>query len=156
MSTNEIQSLSQSQASRKTADVIENQNFSSPKRTVTVIIPSVSRLTDHGQKKRRVYLVITMGTRKDETAWQPAAAASASLAVAVAAAKDGNFRRHPGACLLHHICIPHRLPVACPPPPRERGHGERSPYACLAFIAPVLCLSFSLTLAHILDNAKRP
>ena len=51
MSTSEIQNLNQSQTSRKTADVIENQNFSRPKRTVTLIIPSVSRLTDDGQKE---------------------------------------------------------------------------------------------------------
>ena len=51
MGTNEVQNLNQSQTGRNTADVIENQNFSSPKRTVTVIIPSVSRLTDDGQKE---------------------------------------------------------------------------------------------------------
>ena len=105
-----------------------------------------------GKRKRRVYLVINKGTRKNETAWQPAAAS----AVEVSVAKDGRFRRHPGASLLHHICIPHRLPVACPPPLRERGHGECSPFACLAFIAPALGRNFALTLAHILDSDKRP
>ena len=60
MSTNEVQNLKQSKPSRKTADVIENQNFSSPKRTVTVIIPSLSRLTDDGKNEK--------GTRKNETA----------------------------------------------------------------------------------------
>ena len=107
-----------------------------------------------GKMKRRVHLVIDIATRKNETAWQPAAA-SASSAVAVAAAKDGTFRRQPGASLLHHICIPHRLPVACPTPVREGGHGERSPSACLAFIAPPSCLNFALTLAHNLDSDKR-
>ena len=57
---------------------------------------------------------------------------------------------------MHDICIPHGPPVACPPPLRERGHGERSPSACLAFSAPALCLNFALTLAYILDNDKRP
>ena len=60
----------------------------------------------------------------------------------------------PPSCI--NICILHRLPVACPPPLRECGHGERSPSACLAFIAPALCLIFALTLAHILDNNKQP
>lgn len=50
MITNEIQNSNQSQASRNTADVIENQKFSSPN-TVTVVIPLVSGLTDDGQKE---------------------------------------------------------------------------------------------------------
>ena len=64
-----------------------------------------------GKKKRRVNLVINMGTTKNETVWQPATASSSSssAAAAAAAAKDGRFRRQPGASLLHHICIPHRL-----------------------------------------------
>ena len=104
-----------------------------------------------------MYLVINIGTRKSETAWQPAAAASASSAVAVATAKDGRLRRQPGASLLHHICTPHRLPVACPPPLRERGDGERSPSARVSLLLPPpCCLNFALTLAHILGNDKRP
>ena len=92
----------------------------------------------------------------DETAWQPAAASAASAAAA--AANGERFRRHPGASVLHHIvCIPHRLPFACPPPLRERGHGERSPYAFLAFIAPALCLNFALTVvtSSITTNGRK-
>ena len=50
------------------------------------------------------------------------------------------FSSHPGAFRLHHICVLHRLPVACPPPLRERRIGEsvfRGPSweGCLAPLA---------------------
>ena len=50
-----------------------------------------------GKRKRRVYLVINVGLRKNETAWQPAAAA----------AKDGRFRRHhvPPSCIIYSFRI---------------------------------------------------
>ena len=69
MSTNKIQNLNQSQPSRNTADVKKkNKKISSPKRTVTVLIPSVSRLTDDGQRRRRVYLLHNVGSTNNETA----------------------------------------------------------------------------------------
>ena len=64
-----------------------------------------------GKKRRRGYAVINRNNEERNSLRYAAAAA----------AKDGTCRRHPG---LHHIGVLHRLPVACPPPFRERGHEE--------------------------------
>ena len=153
MSTNERQNLNQSQTSRNIADVIENHSFSSPKRTVTVIILSVSRLTDDGLKETTSISGYWCRNKGERNCLATAAASASS---AVAPAKDARFRRQPAASLLHHICIPHRLPVGCLPPFVNAGMENARLPDCLAFIAPALCLNFALTLAHVLDNDKRP
>ena len=84
-----------------------------------------------GKRRRRVYLVINRDKEERNGLRQAAAAV---------AAKDGRCRRHPGASLLHHICDPHRLSVACPPSLHESGHGESVFYGsaregCLAQLA---------------------
>ena len=136
MGTNGIQNLIQSQTSRKTADVIENQSFSSPIRSLTVIIPSVSRLTADGQKETTSISDYLCRNKEERNCL-----ATSSSAISSSSSSSSKQRRMEDLAntLVPPSCINPRTTLALPPssnsdPGSHSGPSSSLPTSARAFI----------------------
>ena len=119
---------------------------------------SVSRFTDNGQKDTTSVSGYLYRNKEERNCLAASSSSSISIISSKSSSSEGWKISQTTYTLGHHICIPHRLPVACPPPLRERGHGERLPSACVLLLLPppsvLILLSPSLT-SSITTNGRK-